>query len=338
MYNSKKRMWNFMKDVFISYNSPKYEVAETIMKYLENNGITCFLDKRDIPAGHDWVEALMEGIENCYMVIFLYSNDANENSKNVLSEVAKAWESDTPCITLLLDDSKPSRKIDYYTAGFQRVTCYPMSIDTYLPTIVEAVKGMLPEKEAVVEEEEAVPVTKFDYDPKIGRMINPKDGEPNVSFRVDTFINMMGGIYEKVAEIAKSDETAQEIFFESGYASGENFANRINSKWGNGFSIEEIQKKINKWCEFDSVVGWGKFEADINFDEENDVFEGTLTITEAFIVDTKHKRKVCAFIRGYCTGVLNALLGDLDVELTCRSCPLEKKLSRKCVFDVKMKG
>ena len=73
-------------------------------------------------------------------------------------------------------------------------------------------------------------------------------------------------------------------------------------------------------------------------DEENDTFEGTLTITEAFIVDTKHPRKVCAFIRGYCTGVLNTLLNNSEVELTCRSCPLEKKFNCKCVFDVKMKG
>ena len=328
-----------MKDVFISYNSQKYEVAETIRNYLESNGITCFFDKRDMKGGKRYGGELVEAIENCHVQLFLFSNFANENPKNILSELEIAWDSDIPCFTIMLDDAKPIKDIKFYIKSCHLIECFEDDVEMYLPKIVDDIKELLPEKEVTVEEdEEAVPVTRFDYDPEIGRMINPEDGEPNVSFRVDTFINMMGGIYEKVADIANSDETAQEIFFESGYASGENFANRIITKWGKGSSIDEIKKKINKWCQFDSVVGWGKFEADINFDEENDTFEGTLTITEAFIVDTKHKRKVCAFIRGYCTGVLNTLLNNSEVELTCRSCPLEKKFNCKCVFDVKMKG
>ncbi len=328
-----------MKDVFISYNSPKREIAEIVLAHLESNGITCFFDERDMPGGRCYGGALVRAMKDCCVQLFLFSDIANNNEKNILSELDTAWKNDIPCFTALLDDSEPNDDISYYISSRHLVKCYPEAIDTYLPKITDTIRDLLPEKDTTGEDEEQViPTTVFRYDPKNGRMINPADGERNVSFRTDTFINMMGGIYEKVAAVANNDATAQEIFFESGYASGKNFANRINSKWGDGFSVEEIQKKIKKWCAFDSAVGWGNFEADINFDEENDVFEGTLIITEAFIVDTERKRKVCAFIRGYCTGVLNTLLGDLEVELTCRSCPLEKKLSRKCIFDVKMKG
>lgn len=160
----------------------------------------------------------------------------------------------------------------------------------------------------------------------------------NVSFRTDTFTNMMGGIFAEVAAIT-SEEKAQEIFFNTGYESGANFAERMSSEWGDSNDFDEIKKAIKEWCAFDSAVGWGKFEADITFDEDNELILGTLTIIKAFIVDTRHKRKICSFIRGYCTGVLNTLLGGLGVDLVCSSCPLEGKFSRnKCVFDIKMKG
>lgn len=328
-----------MKDVFISYVTPDREIAETVMNYLEDNGHSCFFAPRDMPGGKLYSRELVQAMKNCTLQLFLHSEHANEREKNVLAELDIAWRNDIPCLFVKLDDSEPNDDISYYITSRHTISCYPDEFSTYLPLIEDSVKNLLPEEEQIEEksDDDVVPTTVFRYDPNNGRMINPADGERNVSFRTDTFINMMGGIYEKVAAIS-GEASAQEIFFHSGYEGGKNFANRINSKWGDGFSVEEIKKKIKKWCAFDSAVGWGKFEADIQFDEENDVFEGTLTITEAFIVDTQHKRKVCAFIRGYCTGVLNTLLGDLEVELVCRSCPLEKKLSRKCVFDVKMKG
>ena len=327
-----------MKDVFISYNSPKRDVAQKILAHLEKKGISCFFDQRDMPGGQSYGGALVRAMKECHLQLFLYSNIANENEKNILSELDTAWKHNVPCLTILLDKSEPNDDISYYVSSRHQIIAYPDSIDTYLDSITDNVISLLPKKEGVTEgEEPVVPTTVFRYDPKNGLMINPADGERNVSFRTDTFINMMSGIYDRVNETGNGD-IAQEIFYESGYTSGKNFAKRINSKWGDGFSVEEIQKKIKKWCDFDSAVGWGKFEADIEFDEENDEFWGTLTITESFVLDTEGRSRVCAFMRGYCSGVLDTLLGNLDVELVCRSCPLEKKLSRKCIFDVKMKG
>ena len=338
-----------MKDVFISYVTPNLETAEQVYSYLTHNGFSCFFAPEDMVGGHPYGEELVQAMKNCRVQLLLYSDVMNVRKKNILAELDIAWKNDIPCLCVMLDDSDPGDGIAYYITSGHTIFCNPNRMKDYLPKIADALKSILPKKtdplkstsakNAEVEEpvEEAKPTTVFDYDPVNGLMINPADGERNVSFRTDTFINMMGGIYEKVAIIA-GVENAGKIFFESGYESGKNFAARINSKWGNGFSLDEMKKKIQKWCAFDSVVGWGKFEADIQFDEENDTFGGTLTITEAFIVDTQHKRKVCEFIRGYCTGVLDTLLGDLDVELVCASCRLEKKLSRKCVFEIKMKG
>ena len=72
-------------------------------------------------------------------------------------------------------------------------------------------------------------------------------------------------------------------------------------------------------------------------DEENGTLGGTLSINECFFVDKKKNRKVCSYIKGYCTGVIETLLGDIDVELTCVTCPMKNKFKSECVFEIALK-
>lgn len=327
-----------MTDVFISYKSKNLETIENIVTYLENDGLTCYFAKTDNHGGYLWGGELVRAIKNSRLLVFFFSSAANEEPKNVRKEIKKAFDEDIPILTVLLDDCKPIDDLDYFLSDAHYLECYPNPINTYLPEISRTIKdlldGNMPNSQKT--KKALTPSTVFSLDKEAGHIINPVDNQRNVSFRTDTFMNMMGGIYDKITAF-QSVEDAQRIFFDIGYESGENFADRVHNQWGNKFTFDEIQNKIKKWCEFDSAVGWGAFDADISFDEENDELTGTLTITDAFIVDKKNKRRVCEFIKGYCTGVLDVLVGDC-VELVCRSCPLEKRLNQKCVFDIKMKG
>ena len=91
--------------------------------------------------------------------------------------------------------------------------------------------------------------------------------------------------------------------------------------------------KLKKWCDFDSDVGWGRFESDIEINEETGEFKGTLKINESFIVDRRGKRPVCEFVRGYCDGVIETLLG-VQVELKCVKCPLKNRFSSVCELEI----
>ena len=164
-------------------------------------------------------------------------------------------------------------------------------------------------------------------------MINPEDRQRNVSFRTDTFISMLGGIFDNVVSLAGIDK-AKSIFHETGYTSGRNFAQRLNSSWefGEG-GTASIASKLRKWCEFDSNVGWGKFDVNVNVDEETGDFDGTLTINECFIVDRKERKEICEFIRGYCEGVIETLL-CVNVRLECMECPMKNRFKSICKFRI----
>jgi len=332
-----------MKQVFISYPSPSKEAAQEITEYLEKNGVNCFIAPRDIEGGKTYASALMSALDECGLVL-LVASEAINNSEHVLNEVDAIVNKKKPLLPIFIENFEMKDEYRYYLGRKQWVEAYSNPLYCYFAEIYDAVIENLPADKRpnmmkVEEPKEAESINKttvFEFNSERGIMVNPEDHQRNVSFRTDTFVNMMGGIFEKVKELV-GDEEAENIFYNSGYSSGKNFAERINSQWDTGFSARGVQLKFDKWCQFDSAVGWGKFTSTINFDEQNDTITGTICINEAFIVDNKNKRKICAFIKGYCTGVVEILLNSADVELICRECPLKSRLSTKCVFDFVLK-
>lgn len=333
-----------MKEVFISYTTSDKATADMIVDYLEKHGIDCFIAPRDIEGGANYAKRLVKALEECLLVLLVASEKTNE-SDHVLNEVDIMIDKKKPVLPVFIEEYELNDELRYYIGRKQRIMAVENEFSTYLPAILSAVEERLPKKEKpapepVAEVEEAThqhTKTVFEYIPDRGIMINPEDHQRNVSFRTDTLTNMMGGIFEKVVDITGDTEKAEEIFFSSGYVSGKNFGERINNQWEMGNTMADIRRKLNKWCQFDSAVGWGKFSVDIDYDEAADSLTGTLCINEAFLVDKGHKRKICSFIRGYCTGVMETLLGSVSVELRCKSCPLKSHFKNTCEFEIIIK-
>lgn len=334
-----------MKEVFVSYTTADKAVADSIVTYLENHGIDCFIAPRDIEGGVNYAKRLVKALTDCLLVILVSSERIN-NSDHVLNEVEIMIDKKIPVLPVFIEEFELNDELRYYIGRKQRIMAVDNEFSTYLPVILSSVEDLLPKKEKpapVTETVEAEEVnhqhtkTVFEYVPDRGIMINPEDHQRNVSFRTDTLTNMMGGIFEKVVEITGDSEKAEEIFFSSGYVSGKNFGERINNQWEMGNTISDIRRKLNKWCQFDSAVGWGKFSVNIDYDEAADSLTGTLCINEAFLVDKGQKRKICAFIRGYCDGVMETLLNNVKVELRCKSCPLKSHFKNTCEFEIIIK-
>lgn len=330
------------KQVFVSYTKTDMQVAYGIVDFLEKNGVSCFIAPRDVEGGKAYAAVLMNALEACDLVA-LIASEATNASEHVLNEVDVIVEKGKTIVPIFLEDFELNADFRYYLGRKQRVVAYPDGIDAYygkiLDTIIEKLPKVsipLPVQEEQEELKNTSKTTVFEYKPERGIMINPEDHQRNVSFRTDTFVNMMGGIFEKVKDLV-GEEDAEHIFYNSGYTSGKNFAERINNQWDTGYSLEGIKAKLAKWCEFDSAVGWGKFSTNVEIDEENDSLTGSICINEAFIVDNKKKRKICSFIKGYCSGVVEILLNSSEVELVCRECPLKSNFKTQCIFDIKTK-
>ena len=327
------------KDVFISYTTPDYDIAHKIVAYLEERGISCFIADRDIEKGASYASSLTKGITNCTTSLLVASKNINE-SEHVLNELEIMVNKRKYILPFFVENFEMNDDFTYYLSRMQRIIAYPGNTETYFGKIVDALTPHLPIKVAKPEPKQDAVIEKtqkvFDYLPERGIMINPEDHQRNVSFRTDTFTNMFGGIFDEVVKLS-SQEKAREIFHSSGYSCGQSFAQRLNSQWDLQSQTPDLyEEKLKKWCEFDSDVGWGKFDIEVNIDQATGDFNGKLKINESFIVDKKNKRYVCEFVRGYCEGVLETLLG-VEVIIKCSACPIVKRFQSACCFDIIIK-
>ena len=104
--------------IFISYASVQQAVAEKVCAFLEAGGKTCWIAPRDIPAGSNYGEEIIKGIEGCDAFILVFDGAANE-SQHVLREVERAVSKKLPVFVYRLDDTVPSKAMEYFLLSIQ---------------------------------------------------------------------------------------------------------------------------------------------------------------------------------------------------------------------------
>ena len=100
-------------DVFISYSTKNLDVAEAIVKEFEANGISCWYAPRNIMPGEEWVSAITHGLEQCKTLVLIYTDESNE-SRQVMNEVAVAFNAGKTIVPFRLTESKMSSEFEYY--------------------------------------------------------------------------------------------------------------------------------------------------------------------------------------------------------------------------------
>ncbi|MCD7980743.1 MAG: toll/interleukin-1 receptor domain-containing protein [Clostridiales bacterium] len=334
------------KEVFVSYASADRACAMDIVGYLEEREVSCFIAPRDIDPGVAYASSLMNALEDASVVV-LVASVAMNSSEHVLNEIDVVVSKKIPFIPFFIEDFEMNDDFRYYLGRKQYILAYDNYSD-YFNKLYKAIEPYLtrkPEKPVAPAAPEtdngddvsANTKTIFEYFPDRGIMVNPADHQRNISFRNDTLINLLSRLYYGIESISDR-ETADKLFYETGFSSGNNFAQRLNEQIEMSASHRVgLSAKIDTWCDFDSNVGWGRFLSDIHIDEEEGELSGTLTISECFLIDKKDQTEICFFIKGYCEGILEKLLGNIPVELKCISCPMKNKFKSACVFSVGLK-
>lgn len=322
------------REIFVSYTQNDKQIAFALVKFLEKYKANCFIAPRNIDPGIPYARALVRGMNECETAIVVCSRATNE-SEHVLNEIETLVSNKKTIIPFIIEEFEFAPDLKYYLGRKQFILAYDGDAKNHFGKVLDAL-GIIPEEESAAEIEEVELTntkTVFEYIPERGIMVNPEDHQRNVSFRSDTLINLFGGIYQDVAKEV-TPEAAERIFYNAGYKAGVNFARRLNDQWS--LSDADISGKLRKWCQFDSQVGWGKFKVDIDIDEEMGTLDGTLVISENFMVDKSSKCHTCSFVKGYCAAVMSVLIEGVDVELDCIGCPLKNRFKSECKFKIRM--
>lgn len=111
-------------DVFISYSNKDQKVVEALSHYLEERGIRCFVAYRDIPKGKVWASVITEAIENCQMMVVVFSKDFNI-SEQVDREIELCAEEKKPILTFRIQDEAFKGAKKYYLKNLNWIDAFP---------------------------------------------------------------------------------------------------------------------------------------------------------------------------------------------------------------------
>lgn len=101
--------------IFISHCDKDQAAAEELLNALEALGVTCWIAPRDVPPGGSYADAILTAIEESRCFVLIYTNRCND-SRHVLREVERALKFNLNIVPIRLDDSPPSKGLDYLLA------------------------------------------------------------------------------------------------------------------------------------------------------------------------------------------------------------------------------
>ncbi|MFN2384955.1 MAG: toll/interleukin-1 receptor domain-containing protein [Thermoanaerobaculia bacterium] len=129
-------------DVFVSYASHDKPVADAVCAALENRGVRCWIAPRDILPGLDWGAAIIGAINECRLMVLVFSSNANK-SHQIRREVERAVSKGLTVIPLRIENVPPGKTLEYFISTPHWLDAITPPIEQHLDHISETVQLLL---------------------------------------------------------------------------------------------------------------------------------------------------------------------------------------------------
>jgi len=129
-------------DVFISYPHQDKATADAVCAKLEAEGIRCWIAPRDIAPSADWAASIVEAIENCRVMVLIFSAHANQ-SKQVHREVQQAFDEERPVLPFRIENIAPDKTLRYYMASVHWLDALTPPLEQHLQKLAVSVQALV---------------------------------------------------------------------------------------------------------------------------------------------------------------------------------------------------
>jgi hypothetical protein len=129
-------------DVFLSFAQKDEGIAKSICSSLEQAGIQCWIAPRNIMPGEEYADAIIDALNNCRVFLLIFSKASNDSSQ-VTREVERAASKDLMIFTLRIDDTLPSKAMEYYLSNHQWMDISKTSLSKEMSTLTDTVSKLL---------------------------------------------------------------------------------------------------------------------------------------------------------------------------------------------------
>ncbi len=143
-------------DVFISYKSEEFAIADNVREQLEAQGISCWMAPMSISGGASYASEIPKAIRSCNVFVLILS-DAAQHSQWVSRELDQAINHQKQIMPFKVDNSELQDEFRFYLANVQ---WYDAAKDREraFQKLCKDIRAMLPKEEAVCEEPAAAPM------------------------------------------------------------------------------------------------------------------------------------------------------------------------------------
>jgi len=129
-------------DVFISYSSHDKKIADAICSRLENNNIRCWIAPRDILPGETWATAIINGINDCGLIIVVFSAHSN-SSGQVINEIERSVSKGKIIIPFMIEDLTPTGDMELFLARRHWLDAMTPPLESHILKLSETIHRLL---------------------------------------------------------------------------------------------------------------------------------------------------------------------------------------------------
>jgi len=130
------------KDVFLSYSAADKATALAVLAGLEDSGIGCWIAPRDIPAGSEYGEQIVDAIKACRIVVVIFSAGANA-SPHVRREVERAVSAQRPIVPFRVENIAPTGAMEYALSNTHWLDAISAPLEPHIATLVATARKLL---------------------------------------------------------------------------------------------------------------------------------------------------------------------------------------------------
>ena len=210
---------NGKHDVFISYSTKNKNVADAVVADFEQHGIKCWYAPRDILPGEEWVTAITSALEVSKALVLVFTDESN-NSRQVMNEIAVAFNAGITIVPFRLTDEQMSSELEYYLTRVHWLDAVskPLkknitALREYIDVIINTENGAVPERPKTEEELE------------IEKRAKKREKLLTCLFIVGVLCVVLGCVIEGVRiskknAIAKAFQNAVELYYDPAAGAG----------------------------------------------------------------------------------------------------------------------
>ena len=129
-------------DIFISYSTKDKTIADAVCAKLEEGGIRAWIAPRDVPAGTNFAESIIDAINSCQVFVLIWSADTN-TSQHILNEVNQAFNQGITIIPFRIQDVQPTSAMRYYIGRTHWLDAIDPPLENHISTLRNAILANL---------------------------------------------------------------------------------------------------------------------------------------------------------------------------------------------------